>query len=258
MRRVHVIGPPRSGTTLMLELMSNGFAFTAASPHEVSVLEVPAGLGDDASYLTKNPQDHRQVAPLIDRDTRQWFISMVRDPRDIVCSRHGLHPEVYWANLRQWRTWLENTRAFRAHPRLIEVRYESLVRGPDQLQQALARQLPFLAVTSLFSRFHEVAQPSGQSVTAMRSVRPISDSSVGKWRENLPRLAGQIELHGPITQELIELGYESDETWLQLLDNVKPDTRPGHWPDFISQEFTDRYRERNRQQREAYLKARGL
>lgn len=258
MKRVHIIGPPRSGTTLMLELMATGFRFSAVSRTEASLLDVPENAPEDGPLCTKNPQDHRLVSALIDRDENQWFISMVRDPRDVISSRHGLHSEVYWANLRQWRGWLDNTRPFRHHPRLIEVRYEELVEHPDAVQDEISNRLPFLKAAGRFSEFHKVASPSAQSLTAMGDVRPISGASIGRWRQNLPRIAGQLRIHGSVTEALIELGYEEDDRWLELLEGVEPDTRPGHWPEFISPEFAEKYRNCQQQKLQAYLQARGL
>lgn len=242
----------------MLELLATGFEFSAVSKTEVSLLDIPEGVPEDGAVCTKNPQDHRLVSALIDRDENQWFISMVRDPRDVISSRHGLHPGVYWANLRQWRGWLDSTRPFRHHPRLIEVRYEELVKNPDAVQQTLAKRLPFLAAVMQFSEFHKVAKPSMQSLTAMREVRPVSSASIGRWHQNLPRIAGQLRIHGPITEELIELGYEEDDRWLSLLEGVAADTSPGHWPDFISPEFAEKYRNQQQEKLQAYLEARGI
>jgi len=135
MKRVHIIGPPRSGTTLMLELMTTCFQFSHFAKKEISLLEPLQGLPSQGSLCTKNPQDHHLVSSILPVDENQWFISMVRDPRDIVVSRHGLRPDVYWANLRQWRGWLDNVSSFRRHPRLIEVRYEELVLRPDMVQE---------------------------------------------------------------------------------------------------------------------------
>lgn len=242
----------------MLELLATGFEFSAVSKTEVSLLDIPEGVPEDGAVCTKNPQDHRLVSALIDRDENQWFLSMVRDPRDVISSRHGLHPGVYWANLRQWRGWLDSTRPFRHHPRLIEVRYEELVKNPDAVQQTFAKRLPFLAAVMQFSEFHKVAKPSRQSLTAMGEVRPVSSASIGRWRQNLPRIAGQLRIHGPITEELIELGYEEDDRWLSLLEGVAADTSPGHWPDFISPEFAEKYRNQQQEKLQAYLEARGI
>ncbi|MEN0002261.1 MAG: hypothetical protein AAF940_15390, partial [Pseudomonadota bacterium] len=70
---------------------------------------------------------------------------------------------------------------------------------------------------------------SAKSVKALRGVRPISTSSIGNWKNHLPRVAGQIALHGAITDELIEFGYEPDRSWEALLDGVTPDLADSHF-----------------------------
>jgi hypothetical protein len=68
-------------------------------------------------------------------------------------------------------------------------------------------------------------------VKALGSVRAISADRIGNWRNHLPRVAGQLARHGPITAELVELGYEADDSWLAALDGIEPDMRPSHWPE---------------------------
>lgn len=36
-----------------------------------------------------------------------------------------------------------------------------------------------------------------------------------------------MRLHGSLAQELIQLGYEPDDSWLESLQGVEPDHRPG-------------------------------
>ncbi|MEH6629157.1 MAG: sulfotransferase domain-containing protein [Motiliproteus sp.] len=258
MKRVHIIGPPRSGTTLMLELMTTCFQFSCFSKKEVSLLEPLQGLPSQGSLCTKNPQDHRLVSSILPADENQWFISMVRDPRDIVVSRHGLKPDAYWANLNQWRCWLENTRGFHTHPRLVEVRYEELVARPDKVQETLAAQLDFLPATKRFSNYDQFASPSQQSLAAMRSIRKITGDSIGNWKKHLPRLAGQIEIHGSIAEELIGLGYEDNDLWMADIKTVEPDLSPGHWPEFPSPTRLATVERELLEQLPLYLKSRGL
>lgn len=258
MKRIHIIGPPRSGTTLMLELMITGFQFSIIFKNEISLLYLPEVISPDATICTKNPQDHRLVKHIIEKDSCLWFISMVRDPRDIVSSRHNKSPDVYWANLRQWREWLKNTKAYKWHPHLIEVRYEELVKFPDDIQKQLAEQLPFLPRTRRFSDYHKFANPSWQSLEAMRDIRPVNNASVGNWRQHLARIAGQLQIHGSITQELIDLGYEKDNEWLKLLNGIAPDTRPGFWPQFLSPERVLHIQKQHEAKLRLYLQKRGL
>ena len=50
----------------------------------------------------------------------------------------------------------------------------------------------------------------------------------------LARVAGQIAIHGSISEDLIAFGYESDESWLAALKGVPPDLTPSHWPESIA------------------------
>ena len=88
-KRIHIIGPPRSGTTLMLELMITCFRFTHYVRQEVSLLRYPDGLPDGATLCTKCPRAHHLVREILPCDGSQWFVSLTRDPRDVVVSRHG-------------------------------------------------------------------------------------------------------------------------------------------------------------------------
>ena len=36
-----------------------------------------------------------------------------------------------------------------------------------------------------------------------------------------------------MTAELVELGYETDDSWLATLDAIEPDMAPSHWAETI-------------------------
>ena len=156
---------------------------------------------------------------------------MLRDPRDVVTSRHGTGMARSRAPLRMWKRNFRNARPILDHPRVIPVRFEDLVAEPDKVQAEIARRLPFLRPTGAFTEFHRRADPSAKAVKALGGVRAISADSIGKWRHHLPRLAGQLSQHGPVTAELIELGYEQDDAWLAALDGIEPDMSPSHVPE---------------------------
>ncbi|WP_158705102.1 sulfotransferase domain-containing protein [Salinibacter altiplanensis] len=185
--------------------------------------------------MTKKPSDVVRVWPLISVDRQLYVICMVRDPRDIITSRHGSDPNQYWAGLRFWNLYTEYADSLASHPRFVTVRYEDLVREPDRVQSRLMNEIPFLAKTASFSKYHEAASPSETSENALRGVRPISDSSVGRWRSHLSRVKGQIKIHGDITQDLIKYGYEEDGSWKDVLSDVEPDFSKSHWTEKFSE-----------------------
>lgn len=93
---------------------------------------------------------------------------------------------------------------------------------------------------------------------AIRNIRPVTTASVGNWQQHLARISGQLQIHGPITQELIDLGYENNDKWLGLLDGVVPDTTPGKWPEFIPSEDIQKTQNSNELRLRMYLEKRGL
>ncbi|MCA9402575.1 MAG: sulfotransferase [Candidatus Omnitrophica bacterium] len=232
MRRIHIVGTgPRSGTTLMAEAMIACFDIDIHTEHEDRIFVQLPGEGD--VMLTKQPMDIMVVGPLLLVDPDLHVICMVRDPRDMIVSRHGREPDKYWASLRYWRAYVPYWRKIRHHPRVICVKYEDLVTEPDEIQRRIHQRLPFLAKKASFSRYHEVARPSAKSIEAMKSVRPISPAGVGAFRKHLGRLADQIEKHGSISGELIELGYEPDHSWEEVLEGVDPEETQSVWPEFF-------------------------
>lgn len=235
MKRIHIVGvSPRTGTTLMLEVMKVCFQIDCYSDHED---RITAWSPDECSvFMTKKPSDVVRVWPLISMDRQLHVICMVRDPRDIITSRHGSDPNQYWTGLRFWNLYTEYADSLASHPRFITVRYEDLVREPDRVQVRLMDEIPFLKKSANFSEYHEAASPSGSSKKALRGVRPISDASVGRWRNHLPRVKGQIEIHGDITTDLIKYGYEEGDSWKEALSGVDPECSESHWPERFSRD----------------------
>lgn len=147
----------------------------------------------------------------------------MRDPRDVVVSRHAHDPGKYWTNLRTWKSRRPAARKTSGLPRFLTVRYEDLVRQPVQVQEQIMKEMPFLKKRANFCDFHYTACPSEKSLMALGGLRSITTESIGAWRRHKPRLAAQLALHGPINKDLVELGYEVDGSWMKELEGVIPD-----------------------------------
>ena len=72
------------------------------------------------------------------------------------------------------------------------------------------------------------------SLQALGSLRPIDRSSMGVWRQHLPRVAGQLRIHGSISDDLIRYGYEPNRDWEVLLEGIEPDLKASHQPERFS------------------------
>lgn len=223
--RVHITGcAPRSGTTLLMELFRSCFEIEAFGSHEISIFLKPKPEPD--LYCSKRPRDVRFVRPLLRFDENLWVVFMMRDPRDVIVSEHKRRPGVYWCQLGTWKRRHQIARGLWNHPRFVVVRYEDLAQQPDATQAALQARMPFLRATQSFSNWGEVNRVSDDSEVALGGVRPISDSSIGAWKQKKGRIVSQLRKFGPIHQELIDLGYETSDGWLQSIENVAPDDSP--------------------------------
>ena len=132
MERFHVTGlGPRTGTTLMAESMVASFDIDSFDDHEAGVFK----LRRDASvYLSKWPGAMLSVRRRLRFDRHFHVICMVRDPRDVVTSRHRKDVTRYWAPLRMWKRNYRLAKSIFAHPRVVTVRYEDFVSDPDEVQ----------------------------------------------------------------------------------------------------------------------------
>ena len=192
----------------------------AFDPHETSISRLRLG---PHVYLTKRPGDLAALGPRLRWDREFYAICLMRDPRDVIVSRHGKDPQRYWSSLRIWKQRLPIVRGFLGHERFLLVSYEELVTQPDAVGARIATWLPFLESVRPFSAFSKVATPSAAALEALGPIRPFDAASIGNWKKHLSRVAGQLARHGPISEELIELGYERDSAWLSMLDGITPD-----------------------------------
>lgn len=233
MKRIHIVGcGPRSGTTLIYEMMLACFDIDVFDDHENVIYKWPSRKGK--IYLTKKPRDIMLVKPALFMMRTLYVIYMLRDPRDMIVSRHRRDPGRYWSGLRFWKTYTPYGEELATHPRFITLLYEELVHDPDKVQDSLLERIPFLEKKAPFSRYHEMTIPSEASLEALGSVREISASSIGNWRNHKPRVLGQIQLHGAISEDLIRYGYEKDNRWEKELEGIDPDFSDSHWPEYFS------------------------
>jgi len=231
-RHLHIVAcSPRSGTTLLHEVMVTCFEVDKHYDHEIRFNLVSAE--DDQILITKRPKDTMYMPAVLDDDPELYVIYVLRDPRDVICSRHGKDKSMYYSNIRLWREMHAYARKMYGHERFLEVRYEDFVCDPDKTQRNIAAKFPWLKQKYAFSRYHEHAQVSAKSITAMHSVRAIAPTSVGVWTQHPGRVKGQQAIHGSLTPALIECGYETSGDWERVLESVKPDLSRSRYPEKV-------------------------
>ncbi len=256
MKRIHIVGAPRSGTTLMQSLMGACFEIDGVLEKELRLWRA-AGHGYRI-LCSKRPGDEALAPGLLPLDPLLHFVYMLRDPRDTAVSRHARAPDTYWSNLGAFKDSLGAARKVWDHPRFHVVKYEDLAADPDAVQARLAAHMPFLRERALFSEFHQVVSDADVKQRALGGVRPINKASIGAWRQHLPRIKAQLVLHGPITEDLIALGYEPDARWLDLLETVEPENRASLRPETVSPSKAFRRGLRRQMHKGTYLTKRAV
>lgn len=218
-RHIHIVGcSPRSGTTLMQEMMVTCFAIDDYCEHERSIFKSP--VSPSGVLCTKHPREVMYMDCVLRHNPNVYVIYVGRDPRDVIVSQHKQRPGEYFSNLRIWKESDRDAQHLAGHPRFLAIRYEDLVNSPDEVQIRIKERMPFLKQLHPFSAFHLHAKVSEQSAQALNGLRPLDPSSIGRWRQHLQRVASQIRVHGDISSRLVELGYESDDSWMKQLPSA--------------------------------------
>ncbi|MEM7394946.1 MAG: sulfotransferase [Verrucomicrobiota bacterium] len=219
MKRLHIVGCVRSGTSLMLGCMASCFRNDGACEHEMTIFTEPEGTPD--FFISKQPSDIKLVHRIIDRNPELYVIYMQRDPRAAITSIHNIDAKKYFADFTVWRAGDEAAARLAGHDRFLTLRYEDLVTDPDGMQQRIAEQFPFLEQLHPFTEYDKFNQPSFKADEAMNGMRPISNDRIRGWEKHLPRVKAQLERFPELGRLLIERGYEADDQWMEMLNEVQ-------------------------------------
>jgi len=216
---VHIVGcSPRSGTSLIHQMIKTCFNNVDACAHEMSFFKSETLCGD--IVCTKSPREIPYVSWLLRLNPNLYVIYMVRDPRDVVVSQHKKSGNNYYSNLDIWESSEAIRSKLNGRERFFSIKYEDLVSNPNSVQRLLVDKMPFLKAKCKFSEFHQYAETDQGTLLAMNGIRPVTSDSVGRWRNHLPRLNAQLETSDNISEALISLGYEADTKWEDCLDGV--------------------------------------
>ena len=216
--RLHIVGCPRSGTTLLMEIMATCFENQGACEQEMSIFTPPP---QDANlYFSKKPTDIRYIKRLLECDLNLYVICLFRDPRAVITSVHKSTSGKYFCNYLEWNSCQVAAESLEANDRFLLLQYEALTKKPNEVQIQIEDTFPFLTRTHDFTDYSTIAKPSEKSQNALNGVRPINTGRHEGWKQHLPRLKSEIERHPQITDDLIRLGYEPNSDWMSQLESV--------------------------------------
>jgi len=177
-------------------------------------------------WVEKTPNNVRAIGPILSWYPNARFIHVIRDGRDVACSlRH--HPKERIEHGRiipietnnpmdrcatRWRDDVCDGLAYRGHPRVMEVRYEDLVRDPgDQFGRVCAFIGETFDESMLRPSANEPARP-GQNLNNPDASSSITPKAIGRWERDLSGVERRVvdDIAGEL---LITLGYAPDHAW---------------------------------------------
>lgn len=225
-------GCGRSGTTLLLSIMS-AHPDIFAIPHEsVSLVNWESRARDVSTgglhpiridrlyrhllksrippgsrrWCEKTPRNIHHAENILKYWSEAQFIHIIRDPRDVLTSRHRNKPGEYWVSLNRWVKDVSKGLDLQDHPRLFTIRYEDLVQDFEPTIQALCNSLGMKCGTEILNWHTHTTVRKNRSWEG--KVVKLHSNSLKKWElpehgERLNQIKGDKRI-----QALMErLGY---------------------------------------------------
>lgn len=241
-----VCGYPRGGTSLLYNMLSaslEGFRFED--------FEIPAEyrlhrLGNIASKFPLDILNADRWPSLNVHHKRILVIGVVRDPRDVMTSRHPVVPDRYfighdhswWPQNEDFSEWkFDAPGIIPVHRALqqmeqeealsfLRVRYEDLVTDPEATQNLLAERFG-LEFDHSFRDFHErrdrlayryQGRTAARDPSLVRENKAPDPTRAGKWRapEHRARIIEQFTACPELFSVLRNDGYEPDDSWFEV------------------------------------------
>lgn len=234
LRNICIFGFPRSGSTMFYNMLRSSVRDYNFTNRELSA--VHAFRDKPWPIITKFPSDCFYRDEIRDIDPDVLFMAMIRDPRDVLCSKHQTTGEEYkvsWDRTifgkpspNRFKAQMRPGR-YRSHWGLIDwyaqikasgalrIMYEPLVINPGGIQLILHKHLG-LNFHADMSDFYRTEIPPGLS-KQLNGVRPLDPSRIGAWRDHPDRIKEQFGACEELFDVLIELGYEKDREWIKTL-----------------------------------------
>lgn len=221
-QHVVVCGVPRSGTTLFQLMLEGCVSGVGVWGRERRALELAeCGRRSHARIMSKRPKDLFLIPEIrafyADRGVRVQFVVLQRDPRSVLTSKHFSRPGEYYLSVEEWRHYYVHGEWCRGAADVLSIRYEDLIRHPEEVQQ---RVLEFTGWEARWS-FRDFVEhvPRGFDGRALNELRELDESRLRGWsvEEHRERLAEVLRELPELPRVLVELGYEANEQWLSDL-----------------------------------------
>lgn len=247
-RHLLITGQGRAGSTLFYSMMQHTLMGFQMPDLEVRARQVMQMEGNTCNKRPYDIFDYAEIARLAQGRKQLDLIITLRDPRDILTSRHPAVPDDYFYSADRTYFIAGTAPPVRSmpgllltHVKIVEalqsglfprgaflLKYEHLVDDPARIQQLLSDGMG-LTFHGRFEDFH-TRQVDQQMARAMNGQRPVSATRVQKWRapEHRARIIDQFTRFPALHDIVIDLGYEADTTWFEAFlddDATEPVSR---------------------------------
>lgn len=222
--RAHVVilGFPRSGSTLLQLQVETCVSDARTFGTEMSAAWVQYLLTDHPFLITKAPWDVFYLDEIrglyATRRPDVRFILTVRDPRAILTSVHARiagGPDGYFLDPAHWSAYYEHVRYAQQFEDVLTVEYRDIVCQPAEVQRGLTEFIGW-HVHLPFDQYLTAVPPNFVQ-THLNGLRPLDPSRLDAWRqeEHRARIRRILREIPDLPEHLIELGYESDTSWVR-------------------------------------------
>lgn len=227
---VYIGGCARSGTTILLSILSShNSIFTC--PKELGLYNktskdkngnnVPTRMDrlyrvlltnkitkSHKMWCEKSPNNIHHIDDINNYHNGQFkFIQIVRDGRDVVLSNHPTSPDKKWVSPNRW---IEDVKVGLNHiddPRVLTIKYESLI---NEFHETISKICEFLniEVSSEVLNWYQNTKVK-KNKAYFGNVKPLSNKSIGKWKDPKNKQIVDKLLILPEAKELLSYhGYE--------------------------------------------------
>ena len=208
-KRIHIVGCSRSGTTLLYFALS-AFRDTILYNREVSVWNWPTML-NTLELIAKKGFSRKDSFIITKRNANWWkkeklnqlikfvenfnigIIYLVRDPRDVLLSKHPLSEKKYFVDFDLWKNSIDAgeylQKELANYPKLLVIRYEDLILNISQVEQALKTTFGLKlkeGVRSLsnLQEYVDTEMRDSKMIKYMHKLRNFDPSSINKWKHD--------------------------------------------------------------------------
>lgn len=210
--KIFISGFPRAGTTMMCLMMNYFNNCDVHSKAEENPIVASSSKIIKKYMVIKQPFGYYEDFPppysykSLISDYGYKIISMVRDPRDILVSRHKSNLDIYWVPfeivIRNCKEYLDNLN----NPNVLFVRYENLVLNAD-VEMSRVSSFIGCGYSKDFVNFYKLPDAYLDKNKSLNIPRKIGTDSIGNYKKEYHRERIKSVMTGELKYYIKKLGY---------------------------------------------------